>query len=555
MSTERLIYLPLGGAGEIGMNAYVFGYGAPGKERLIVVDLGITFPDMDGTPGVDVILPDIAWLEKRRDRIEAILVTHGHEDHIGAVGYYWDRLRAPVVTRKFTGALARRKLDENGAPDTALRIVETWPQTTTFGPFEIGFVPISHSIPECAGLVIDTPLGRVVHTGDFKIDETPIVGEPFDRDLWRSIGKDGVRVLLCDSTNVFSPEPGRSESALSDNIESFMQEAAGMVVATTFASNVARLKTIADAAERAGRSVCLLGRAMRRMVDVATETGLLTDFPATISPEDVLDLPRQNVLLLVTGSQGERRAASAQLANGKYMGLSLSEGDTFLFSSKTIPGNERGVIRIMNQLSELGVDVVDDEGGKYHVSGHANRPDLEEMHALIQPAMMIPMHGEHRHLRAHARIADQAGLPSIVAVNGMMIDLSGNRPSVAEYIDTGRTYLDGTVQIGALDGIVRDRIKMALNGHMVVTLILDENDEPLGDPWVELSGLSDKGRSNTPLVDVIEADLTQFVNRADRKTLRDEAKLDQELKRISRNTAQTEIGKKPEVTVVVSRLS
>ena len=555
MSTERLIYLPLGGAGEIGMNAYVFGYGAPGKERLIVVDLGITFPDMDGTPGVDVILPDISWLEKRRDRIEAILVTHGHEDHIGAVGYYWDRLRAPVVTRKFTGALARRKLDENGAPDAALRIVESWPEMTTFGPFAVGFVPISHSIPECAGLVMDTPLGRVVHTGDFKIDETPIVGEPFDRDLWRSIGKDGVRALLCDSTNVFSPDPGRSESALSDEIESFMQEAAGMVVATTFASNVARLKTIATAAERAGRSVCLLGRAMRRMVDVATETGLLTDFPATISPEDVLDLPRQNVLLLVTGSQGERRAASAQLANGKYMGLSLSEGDTFLFSSKTIPGNERGVIRIMNQLSELGVDVVDDEGGKYHVSGHANRPDLEEMHALIQPAMMIPMHGEHRHLRAHARIAEQAGLPSIVAVNGMMIDLSGNRPSVAEYIDTGRTYLDGTVQIGALDGIVRDRMKMALNGHMVVTLILDENDEPLGDPWVELSGLSDKGRSNAPLVDVIEADLSQFVNRADRKTLRDEAKLDQDLKRISRNTAQAEIGKKPEVTVVVSRLS
>ena len=555
MSNERLIYLPLGGAGEIGMNAYVYGYGAPGKERLIVVDLGVTFPDMDGTPGVDLILPDIAWLSKRREQIEAIFITHGHEDHIGAVGHYWDKLRAPIVARKFTGALARRKLDEHGAPDTALRIVETWPQTVTIGPFTVGFAPISHSIPESAGLVIDTPKGRVVHSGDFKIDETPIVGEPFDRAMWAEIAKPGVRALICDSTNVFSPDPGRSEASLSDNIEAFMKDATGMVVATTFASNVARLKTIAVAAERAGRSVCLLGRAMRRMVEVATETGLLEDFPATISPEDVLDLPRQNVLLLVTGSQGERRAASAQLANGKYMGITLSEGDTFLFSSKTIPGNERGVIRIMNQLSEMGVDVVDDDGGKYHVSGHANRPDLEEMHAIIRPAMMVPMHGEHRHLRKHARIAEEAGLPSVVAVNGMMIDLSGNRPSVAEFIETGRTYVDGTVQVGAMDGIVRDRIKMALNGHMVVTLILDENDQPLGEPWVELAGLPDTGVSNAALVDVIEEDLGQFVNRADRKTLRDEQKLDQELRRIARNSAQSEIGKKPEVTVVVSRLS
>jgi len=555
MSNERLIYLPLGGAGEIGMNAYVYGYGAPGKERLIVVDLGVTFPDMDGTPGVDLILPDIAWLSKRREQIEAIFITHGHEDHIGAVGHYWDKLRAPIVARKFTGALARRKLDEHGAPDTALRIVETWPQTVTIGPFTVGFAPISHSIPESAGLVIDTPKGRVVHSGDFKIDETPIVGEPFDRAMWAEIAKPGVRALICDSTNVFSPDPGRSEASLSDNIEAFMKDATGMVVATTFASNVARLKTIAVAAERAGRSVCLLGRAMRRMVEVATETGLLEDFPATISPEDVLDLPRQNVLLLVTGSQGERRAASAQLANGKYMGITLSEGDTFLFSSKTIPGNERGVIRIMNQLSEMGVDVVDDDGGKYHVSGHANRPDLEEMHAIIRPAMMVPMHGEHRHLRKHARIAEEAGLPSVVAVNGMMIDLSGNRPSVAEFIETGRTYVDGTVQVGAMDGIVRDRIKMALNGHMVVTLILDENDQPLGEPWVELAGLPETGVSNAALVDVIEEDLGQFVNRADRKTLRDEQKLDQELRRIARNSAQSEIGKKPEVTVVVSRLS
>jgi ribonuclease J len=395
----------------------------------------------------------------------------------------------------------------------------------------------------------------VIHTGDFKIDETPVVGEAFDRALWAEVAQPGVKALVCDSTNVFSPLPGRSEGTLSPAIEQFLKDATGMVVATTFASNVARLKTIAVAAQRAGRTVCLLGRAMRKMVDTAQATGLLEGFPATVSPEDAAQMPRHKVLLLVTGSQGERRAASAQLAQGSYLGLNLKEGDTFLFSSKTIPGNERGVIRIMNALSEKGVDVVDDSGGKYHVSGHANRPDLAEMHAMIRPQVVIPMHGEHRHLREHVKLAAEAGLQGIVAVNGMMIDLSGNAPKVAEYIETGRTYIDGSVQVGALDGIVRDRIRMALNGHMTVTLLIDENDEPLGDPWVEVMGLPETGRSNASLVDVVEHDLSQFVNRADAKTLRDEDKLDKELKRIAKQSAMTEIGKKPEVTVVVSRLS
>jgi ribonuclease J len=555
MRNERLIYLPLGGAGEIGMNAYVYGYGAPGKERLIVVDLGVTFPDMDTSPGVDLILPDISWLEARRDRIEAIFITHAHEDHVGAVGHYWDRLRAPIHARKFTAALARMKLDEHGAPDSALHVVEPWPATVTAGPFVVGFVPVSHSIPESAGLVIDTAGGRVVHTGDFKIDTNPVVGEAFDRALWEEVARPGVKALVCDSTNVFSDHPGRSESTLGPALEELMTKAPGMMVATTFASNVARLKTLALAAQKSGRSVCLLGRAMRRMVDTAHETGLLTGFPKTIPPEDAANLPRKNVLLLVTGSQGERRAASAQLAQGSYLGLSLKEGDTFLFSSRTIPGNERGVIRIWNLLSEMGVDVVDDEGGKYHVSGHANRPDLETMHDIIKPQVLIPMHGEHRHLREHVKVARERGLGGIVAVNGMMIDLSGNAPKVAEYIETGRSYLDGTVLVGAMDGIVRDRIRMALNGHVVVTVIVDEDDAPLGDPWCELMGLPEKGRANVPLAEVLEADLGAWINRADRKTLRDEEKLEKELKRITRQSAMNEIGKKPEVTVVVSRLS
>ncbi|MCE8008810.1 ribonuclease J [Aestuariivita sp.] len=554
MSSERLIYLPLGGAGEIGMNAYVYGYGPVDAERFILVDLGVTFPDMDGSPGVDLILPDMTWLKERADRLDAIFITHAHEDHVGAVAHFYNALGAPVYARAFTANIARRKMAEHNHPEDAVQTVGAWPEQVQAGPFRVGFLPISHSIPESAGLVIDSPDGRVIHSGDFKLDETPGVGEPFDEALWRDVSKQGVRALICDSTNVFAPHPGRSEADVGPEIEKLVAGATGMVVATTFASNVARVKTLAEAGERAGRSIVLLGRAMRRMIEAAIETGVLADFPRVVSPEDAASIPRENLLLLVTGSQGERRAASAQLARGKYMGLEIKEGDLFLFSSKTIPGNERGVIRIINQFSEKGVDVVDDSSGLYHVSGHANRPDLERLQRIVKPQIVIPMHGEHRHLREHVKLSEANGFQAIVAVNGMMIDLSGNAPSVAEYIETGRTYLDGSMQIGALDGIVRDRIRMALNGHVVVTVILDEADEPLGDPWCDLKGLAETGKSKAPLVDVLEEDLGQFMMRAGEKTLRDDDALEEALRRIVRQTSQSEIGKKPEVTVVVSRM-
>ncbi len=548
------MYLPLGGAGEIGMNCYVYGYGPEDAERLIVVDLGVAFPDMDTTPGVDLIFADVSWLEERKNQIEAIFITHAHEDHVGAVGHLYERLGAPIYARAFTANIARRKMAEHGYSENSVKVVGPWPETVKKGPFEVGFVPISHSIPESSGLVIDTKGGRIVHTGDFKIDLNPGVGEAFDHDLWASLGKDGVTALVCDSTNVFSKDEGRSESTVGPEIEKFLKTATGMVAATTFASNIARVRTIAQAAQRAGRSVCLLGRSMRRMTEAAAEVGILDDFPTTISPEDVGSMPRENVLLLVTGSQGERRAASAQLANGKYMGITMKEGDTFLFSSKTIPGNEKGVIHIMNQFSELGVDVVDDNGGLYHVSGHANRPDLDTMRDLVKPQTVIPMHGEHRHLREHVKIAEEAGVQGVLAVNGMMIDLSGNQPKVAEYIETGRTYLDGSIKVGQFDGIVRDRIRMALNGHVTVTLIIDEDGDPLGDPWCEVMGLPEMGRNNAPLVDVIEEDLSQFMGRADAKTIANDEQLEKQLRQITRKTAQGEIGKKPEVTLVISRL-
>ncbi|MCE5972968.1 ribonuclease J [Sinirhodobacter sp. WL0062] len=538
------------------MNAYVYGYGKPGKERLIVIDLGVTFPDMDSSPGVDLIMADVAWLEENKHRIDAIFITHAHEDHIGALPHLWPRLRKPVYARRFTARIGALKLEEAGIGTEELHVVEPRPQVIEAGPFKVQFVPVSHSIPESSALVIDTPAGRIVHTGDFKLDGSPIVGEPFDPVLWHEIAGEGegVKLLVCDSTNVFSPQPGRSEATLAEPLTKLIAEQEGMVVATTFASNVARLKTLAEAGKAAGRSICLLGRAMKRMVTVAEETAVLTGFPGHIPAEDAADVPRNHLMLIVTGSQGERRAASAQLSRGKYLGIEMKDGDTFLFSSKVIPGNERGVIRIMNAYSEKGVEVIDDRGGLYHVSGHANRPDLEAVHDLLKPQMLIPMHGEHRHMREHSKIATSKGIASLVATNGMMIDITGTAPKVAEYIEAGRTYLDGSVLIGALDGVVRDRIRMALNGHVLITVIIDEDDVPLGDAWVELMGLPEVGRSGTPIADQIEDELAEFLERAPDKIISNDDKMDEALRRIARQVTMEEIGKKPEVTVVVSRL-
>ena len=538
------------------MNAYVYGYGMPGKERLILVDLGVAFPDMDGSPGVDLIMADISWLTARLDRLEAIFITHGHEDHLGGLPHLWSQLKKPVYARAFTATLGRMKMEEAGLARDAIRTVKPRPEVITAGPFEVQFVPVSHSIPESAALVIDTPAGRIVHSGDFKLDRNPIVGEAWDDAAFEAIAAERpIKALMCDSTNVFSPLPGRSESTLGVPLSELIARSSGMVVATTFASNVARLKTLAEAGRSAGRTICLLGRAMKKMVLAGEESGVLQGFPRHIGPEDAQEVPRKNLMLIVTGSQGERRAASAQLARGKYLGLEMREGDTFLFSSKTIPGNEREVLKVVNALSEKGVTIVDDSNGKYHVSGHANRPDLEHVHRLLLPDMVLPMHGEHRHLREHVKLANDAGIAALVATNGMMIDLTGEAPKVVDRIEAGRVYLDGSVLIGAMDGVVRDRIRLALNGHVTLTLIVDEDGEALGEPWVDTMGLPAKGRGGRDLAEVLEADLTAFIAAAGRKLMADDDKLEEALKRAVRQVAMEEIGKKPEVTVVISRLA
>ncbi len=551
--SPRLVYLPLGGAGEIGMNMYLYGYGLPGRERWIMVDCGVTFPNMESSPGVDLIMADSSFIEERKDQLEGIFITHAHEDHIGALGLLHARLGAPVYTRRFTGIIAHNKLERAGLDTDVIEVLAPFPEQIECGPFKIGFLPVAHSIPEASGVVIDSPAGRIVHSGDFKTDANPGIGEPFDPAVLKEIGEGGVHAFVCDSTNVFSTKPGRSEDTLAEPIEELIKSAKGMVVATTFASNVARLNTLAWAGHRAGRAICVLGRAMNTMLRAAEVAGVLEEFPPTIDADEASDLPGEHVMLLVTGSQGERRAASAQLANGPFHGLELRAGDLFLFSSKTIPGNEVGVARILNQFAERGVDVVDDSAGIYHVSGHANRPDLVAVHTLLNPRTVIPNHGEYRHLREHAELAKSAGRNAIIAPNGTLVDLTEQKPKIVDQIETGRTYLDGNVLIGAMDGVVRERIRMALRGQIVVSLVLDEAGGAIDGAWVEALGLPEP-QSHSSLTQKLEDQIERELARAGRKTRSSDEAVERLVSQICNRVCKAEIGKKPLVATLISRL-
>ena len=551
---ERLVYVPLGGAGEIGMNMYAYGWGAPGQEQWILVDVGVTFPNAEGSPGVDLICADPAFIEERKDALLGTFITHAHEDHVGAVGMLWQRLEAPVYGRSFTGEVARDKMDRVGLGPEHIMVAQPYPEFIELGPFRIAFLPVSHSIPEASGLIIDTPGGRVVHSGDLKLDSNPQVGEPFDPDLFREgCKRRELSAFVCDSTNVFSTEPGRSESSIIDDLETLISGAGGMVVATTFASNIARVRTLARAASRSGRAVVLLGRAMNRMLGFARAAGVLPDFPDTVAIEDAEDIPRDHLFVLATGSQGEFRAASAQLSRGKYLGLEMAPGDTFLFSSKTIPGNEVSVARIINGFAEQGVKVVT-EDPRFHVSGHANRPDLTELHKLLSPSLVVPMHGEFRHLREHAELAAANGHKSVIAPNGRVVALTGDAAGAeVDEVETGRLYLDGSVLIGAQDGIVRERVRIAQRGHVAVSVVIEEDGQPLDGVWAVVSGLPDP--EDAGLEEMLEAAIEREITAARRSVFPSDEAVEELVASTVSRLCKTAIGKRPITKVIVNRLA
>ena len=553
---DRLIYCALGGAGEIGMNMYLYGYGAIGKERFVMVDMGVAFPDMDTTPGVELILPDPSFVIKNKIKLEGIFITHAHEDHIGALGHLLEKFKAPVYCRKFTAAIGNKKIENNSHLTKRIKVTAAFPKLIQAGPFEIGFLPLSHSIPEASALLIKTPIGALIHTGDLKIDRTPVLGEPFNDKLLQSLGKKGVLALACDSTNVFNNWSGRSESTLKSSLKDLMLKSRGMIVATTFASNLARVLTLAQCAEETGRSILVLGRAMQTMLHTATAVNILECFPKTISASEAKNIQREKLLVLATGSQGESRAASANLARDSYMDIEMKQGDTFLFSSKTIPGNEKAVSKIVNMLVSRGVEVIDDDNsGKYHVSGHANRPDLEFIHDILKPKLVIPIHGEIRHLREHEAISESKGIKSILAENGDMVEIDANgMAKIVDEVEVGRLYLDSNNLIKSTDGIVRTRLQLATRGHISVSLLIENNKILPEGVWVKSKGIFVSDNEPTELESLIEDYIEEEFIKSKSVIFYDDEEIEQRCQRIINRVCKKELNKKPVTTIFVNRL-
>ena len=493
--TDELVFLPLGGSNEIGMNLNAYGFGPEGDKKWIVVDVGVTFAGEEGIPGVDLILPDPEFLEINKDDILAIVLTHAHEDHIGAMGWLWPRIPAPVYATPFTAHLLRDKLRERGIERKVPLHEVPLKHRFQIGPFDIEYVTLTHSIAEPNGLAIHTPLGTVMHTGDWKIDIDPLIGEQTDSGRIRQIGDDGVLAMICDSTNVFSEGEAGSEAGVRQGLFEAIAEQKGKVAVACFASNVARILSTVEAATAAGRSVSLIGRSMLRITGAAKAVGLLQD-ATFIEPEMARHLPDDKVLYLCTGSQGEPRAALARIAEGSHPFVTLGRGDTCLFSSREIPGNERAILELQNKLAMRGVTIITGKDRHIHVSGHPCRDELRAMYEMVRPQIAIPTHGEQRHLMEHAKFALSLQVPEALAVkNGDMIRLAPGPAAVIDEVPNGRLLVDGDAIIASDSETIRDRIRLGEHGYVMVSIAIDAKGRIKAGPDVRARGLSERNGS------------------------------------------------------------
>ena len=469
MKEHSLIYSPIGGAGEIGMNMYAYGFKIKDKTSYIMVDAGVSFPKMDSEPGVDLIFPNPKLILNNLRDLEGIFITHAHEDHLGAIGFIASKIDCKIFCRKFTAAIVKDKLKKVNVSDKRVVIVKEWPFEVKLKSASISFFPTNHSVPEASFLIIKSAFGVVLHSGDFKIDKSPVLGNPLD---YKKLGSAlGGRPELCviDSTNMLNENKGMSESLLKEPIEKIIKQSKGRIIFTSFASNIGRLKIIAEGGERSGRSIAVFGRAMNNMLSKAKETGILPDFPRLIDPRKAHLIPRESLLVIATGSQGEIRAASAQLSRGKYMGLEIEDGDTFVFSSKTIPGNEVAVNKIINNLSDKGVVVRYSDDREFHVSGHTNIPEMMDFYKKVMPLLVIPMHGEIRHLLAHKKILAKKNLKAEVVRNGEVIEIDKDLRVIKSVSDRSeRLFVDGKIIASANNTAFRERIKMSSEGLLVI---------------------------------------------------------------------------------------
>lgn len=554
MTQKELLFLPLGGCREIGMNLNAYAYGDSADRRWIIVDVGVTFGGAD-TPGIELIMPDPSFLETEIERIEAIILTHAHEDHIGAVAHLWPRLRAPVYATPFTMKLVEDKLAEQGL-DKEVELHLAHPgELRRAGVFEFEYIHLTHSIPEPHGLMIKTPAGVVFHTGDWKIDPTPLVGRNFDIERIKKLGDDGVLAMVCDSTNVFEEGEAGSEATVREELVKLVGELKGRVAITTFASNVARLETCCVAARENGRSVALVGRSMFRITDAAQAVGLLKGVKF-VEAEEAANMPPEEVLYLCTGSQGEPRAALSRVARGDHPHVQLGEGDAVLFSSRVIPGNEREIFDLQNALAERGVEVITDRQRHIHVSGHPCRDELRRMYQWARPKISVPVHGERRHVQEHARLAKSLQVPEAVTPNnGELVRLWPGPAEIVDEVPSGRLYLDGNVLTPENAGGLIERKRLSYNGYVGVTVAMDMRGRVKDGPVVVARGFSESdGRVADESLETLDDAADAAISRIAAKDLDDDEKVEKAIGRAVRRAAEGVFGKRPIVDVTVLRV-
>jgi ribonuclease J len=551
---DELVFLPLGGVGEIGMNLALYGYGPASQRQWIMVDCGVTFAGLD-LPGVDLVLPDIRFLEKQRDRLKGIIITHAHEDHYGALNDLWPGLNVPVYASRFTAGMLEAKRDYEGSRAEIPITLFNAGDRIQVGPFEVEAIGVNHSIPEPMSLVIRTPLGNIVHTGDWKIDADPSLGPLTDEARFRAVGEEGVLAMMCDSTNAMREGVSPSEQEVSEGLRQIIEGAEGRVAITTFSSNVGRIRSIAQAAEAAGREVLLLGSSLKRVVGVARDIGIMEGLKPFIAEDEYGYIPRDKVVIILTGSQGEARAALAKISRDEMRHVALTAGDTVVFSSRAIPGNEKPILEIMNGLIEQGVKIVTDQQGLVHVSGHPRRNELLQMYDWVRPEVLVPVHGEAAHLSAQTELALSAGIKTVPKVrNGNLLRLAPGPVSVIDDVPHGRVFKDGKL-IGDIDEMgISDRKKLAYVGHVSVNILLDAKYDFLADPDVEPFGLPEFDDEGEDMADTLYDAVLGAVESIPRSRRKDLATLKEAVRRAIRSTANVAWGKKPIVTVFVSKV-
>jgi ribonuclease J len=548
---SELVFASLGGLGEIGMNCALYGYGPARARKWLMVDLGVAFAGED-LPGVDLVMPDLGFIEKAKQDLVGIVITHAHEDHIGALADLWPSLGAPVYATRFATALAEaRRLGEPGAPKIPMKIVALG-EKVAIGPFVVEFIAVAHSIPESSALAIRTPSGLVVHTADWKIDPTPIIGMPTDERRLKALGDEGVLALVCDSTNILREGESPSERDVAKTLAWLIAKAKGRVVVTTFASNVARLRSAAEAGFAAGRQVCILGRAMERVVAVARECGMLDGVPPFFGMDAFERLPRDKILALATGSQGEPRAALARMAEDQHPTAELTAGDTVIFSSRTIPGNEKAVGKIINAFVSAGVEVVTDRTALVHVSGHPRQAELEKMYAWVRPKIAVPAHGEPLHLTEHAAFARAQGVPQVLrAFDGDLIRFAPGDVSALGKVTSGRRLKDGVILLPADQECVGQRRRLSFAGVVSIAVALTPTGEMAGDPDVMIAGLPERTRDGAGFDEIIDAAIFEAFGGLPPSKRRDADVVSSAIERAVRGSVNFVWGKKPQVHVLV----